>query len=378
MFVFDWLFFVLGFGGRIMTWVPEILSILVALTLPFRTSVEKDVHIPLKYGILIAFYLLHLMFGLFLNDVKPWTMLAGLRVYTKFIPIFLFPIIFPLRQRVFRNLLLWIYALALVQLPVVLWQGFVRYSALRTGDRLGGTLGISTTGVLAIFLTTVMSFLIAFYYKELISFPMLIFSIILTFIPITMNETKITVILLPVAFIFPAIFLKAKRDAIFKVMLTILLLVVFGAMFKTGYDYFSKRQGRNITLMGFFTDDYRLKKYNKHRWGPLRTAITVAPKGDMRFAIFGRGAGNVSEGFTPILSGKYLQEMYQYDVVMTFPQLMWELGYLGTLLFFLFPVFTFFDAIKVGRQEGIAGAYGLGMLTFSVFFSMVHLLYPYN
>lgn len=376
IFVLDWLFFVMGVGGRMMTWIPEFVALILLISLPFKTAVDKNVRIPLKYGLLLFFYLVHILFGFLLNDITTWTMLAGLRIYFKFIPIFIVPIIYPFTEKAFRNLLLWIYALTMVQLPVVLWQKFVQFASHTGGDRMGGTLGVSTSGVLAIFLISIISFLIAFYYKDEISFPVFIISFVVAFIPITLNETKISIALLPVAFVFPAFFIRGKRDIIIKVLLTVTLMLFALIVFTTIYDYYAQRAKRD-GLTEFVTDRQEFQEYSETRLGPLRTAFTVAPKKDLRFAFFGRGAGNVSKGFTPILSGKYLREASFYDIEMTFPKLMWEIGILGTILFFLFPAFVFFDAVKVSREKGMSGAYGLGMLTFTVFF-MLSTAYTYT
>jgi len=367
VFVLDWLFFVMGIGGRIMTWVPEFIAIIFALSLPFKTAVEKQGFVPLKYSFLIFLYLAHIVIGFLLNDISGWTILAGLRIYTKFIPIFLLPLIFPLTQKTFRNIVLFIYALSMLQLPVVLWQRFVQFAHVGSGDPMGGTMGGSTSGILAIYLISIISFIIAFYFKDEISFPVFLISAAVAFIPITMNETKISAVLLPIAFISPILFIPGKRKAIIKVFLALLLLVSSMVVFQTVYNYFQDRAGR-VDLEVYYTDERRFERIKNQRLDPLIAAVTVAPKGDLRFALFGRGAGNVSEGFTRILSGKYLRERYLYRTGHTVPKLIWEVGFLGTLLFFLFPLLVFVDAVRGSRQPGIHGAYALGMISFSIFF----------
>lgn len=367
VFVLDWLFFVLGVGGRIMTWVPEFVALIVVASIPFRTAVEKQIHVPFKYVVLIFVYIAHILMGFLVNDITGWTMLAGLRIYTKFLPIFLLPLIFPLSQKAFRNLLLWIYALTMIQLPVVLWQRFIQVGVGGSGDPINGTLGVSVSGILSIYLISILSFLIAFYYREEISLSVFLFSAAVAFIPITMNETKISMVLLPIAFTFPAIFIRGKRNVILKVLFSVFLMILSLVVFNTVYDYFQKYRGRP-GLIEFWTKVETLEEYNTRRTDPVINAFTVAPRGDIRFAIFGRGGGNVSEGFTKILSGRYLNEFYRYNVRMTFPKLIWELGFLGTFLFYMFPFFVFWDAVRVCRKPGIPGSYALGMLSFSVFF----------
>ena len=154
-----------------MTWVPEFVALFIALSLPLKLAIDKQTNIPFKYGMLVVVYLLNIVIGFVLNDISGWTMLAGLRIYTKFLPIFLVPILYPLSEKAFNNILLWVYALTIVQFPVTLWQRFFQFAEIRSGDPIGGTLGISTSGVLSVYLIAMISFLIAFYFKNQISFP---------------------------------------------------------------------------------------------------------------------------------------------------------------------------------------------------------------
>lgn len=367
LFLLDWLFFVMGIGGRVMTWIPEFIAIIVVVTFPFKTAIDKQVRIPFKYLVIILVYVVHILMGFAVNDITEWTMLAGLRIYTKFLPIFLLPMVFPLSDKAFRNVLLWLYALTMVQLPVVLWQRFIQVGLIGSGDPVGGTLGMAESGILAIYMISVISFLVAFYFKDEISLPVFLFSALVAFLPVTMNETKISSVLLPIAFVFPAFFIRGKRDVIFKVLFIVLLLVGAMVAFKITYDYFSLVRGR-AGIIEFWSDQKKLEQYNTRRIDPVVYAFTVAPRDDIRFAVFGRGAGNVSVGFTKVLSGKYLYEMTRYHVVMTLPQLIWEIGFLGAFLFYLFPVLVFLDAVRLCRRPGMVGAYALGMLSFAVFF----------
>lgn len=368
LFIFDWLFFEMGVGGRVMTWIPEFIAIFIAISIPFKTATEKQTRLPLKYLVILIIYLLHILIGFFLNQVAPFTILAGFRIYTKFIPIFLVPLIYPFTKSAFKKIILWIFALSMLQFPVVLWQRFFKYATSLSGDPMGGTLGMSTSGVLAIYLVIIISFLIAFYFKEEISLPVFLISSAAAFIPITLNETKISFILLPFSFIFPSIFIRGKRDVILKVLLVLFLLGVSFIALKGIYDHFSKKRfGYGIT--GFVTLPGVMKKYNTRRFLPIQNAFVKASE-ELRFVVFGRGAGNASEGFTRELSGKYVEEGRRYGMGITFVKLMWEIGMMGTILFYLFLFFVFWDAVKFCKQDGLSGAFALGMVSASFFFAI--------
>jgi len=351
-----------------MTWIPEIIAIFIAISIPFRTATDKRIRLPLKYSILLIIYLLHILIGFFLNQVAGFTMLAGLRIYTKFLPIFLIPLIYPFTESAFKKIILWVFALSMLQFPVVVWQRFFKYATSLSGDPMGGTLGMSTSGVLAIYLIIIISFLVAFYFKEEISLPVFLISSAAAFIPITLNETKISFILLPFSFIFPSIFIRGKRDVILKVMLVLFLFGLSFIALKGIYDHFSKqRWGYGIT--GFVTNSRTLEKYNKSRLLPIRNAFVKASE-EPRFVFFGRGAGNASEGFTRELSGKYVEEGKRFGVGITFVKLMWEIGMMGTIIFYLFLFFIFWDAVKFCKQDGVSGAFALGMVSCTFFFAI--------
>ncbi len=367
LFVLDWLFFRYGIGIRPVTWIPEFVSIIIALSIPFKTAVTKQINLPVKYAILLTLYVANLIIGFLLNDVNGWVILAGLRIYTKFIPVFLLPIIFSFKEHDFRKLILFVYVLAMIQFPVVLWQRFVKYAASISGDPIGGTLGYSTSGVLAIFLLVVISFLVAFYFKEMISFPVFLLSLAAAFIPITLNETKISFILLPIAFIFPALFLKAKRENIFRAVLVIIIFLSSVFILKIIYNHFQqKRWGYGIET--FVAMPGRLEEYSRTRLDPIKYSFTKALT-EPTFMFFGHGAGNVSEGFTKKLNGKYIDQAYYYGVYkVSFTLLMWETGIIGTIMFFTFPFLIFIDAVVLCKEEGLTGTFSLGMLSFVIFF----------
>lgn len=371
LFILDYLYAVLGIGIRAMTWLPELISIAAALLIPFQTAMNKTVRIPVKYSLLLIIYFTHIALGFLLNDVTGWTILSGTRIYTKFIPIFLIPIVFPLTEKEFKRMVKFIFILAMIQFPVVLFQRFVLYAESLSGDPMGGTLGHSASGVLAIFLLSVMSFLIAFYYKQQLSLPMFLMTFTAAFIPLTLNETKITFFLLPFAFLIPSFFVQIRTEIIVKLSMIFLVLLVSFMALQGIYDYFqTKRWGYGIVT--FMTMPGRAERYSRRRLDPLIYSFTHGVSEDIRFMAFGRGAGNVSEGFTRLLDGKYLQQGRYYGVGdISFNKLMWEIGLFGTLLYLMFPFFIFMDGVRLSRRkEGFLGAFSLGMTSYSVFFTL--------
>lgn len=331
---------------------------------------SKEAYLPLKYIFLLIIYILHLLFGFLLNDVTGWTIMSGVRIYTKFIPIFLIPLIFPLSEKEFKHLFFFVFILAMAQLPVVLLQRFVFFAGTVSGDPMGGTVGHSASGVLAMFLVIVMVFIIAFYLKEQITFKVFLFTFAAAFLPITLNETKISFILLPLAFILSAFFVKGKVEVIFKIFLLFAFLALSFFVLKGIYNHF-QRQRWGYGIETFVTTPGRLEEYNRRRFDPIKYSFTYAAVQDVRFAVFGRGAGNASQGFIEQLEGKYLNERLRFGFSnVTFPKMIWEIGLLGTFLFFLFPFNFALDAIRLSKEPGFLGSFGLGMISYCAFFSL--------
>lgn len=368
IFVFDWLFEVYGIGIRFVTWIPEIVSAVTAFYILVIAATHEKINIPIKYVILLLIYFLHICMGLFLNDVPLGTILAGIRTYFKFIPLFLLPAVFKFEDASMKKVLMFILALACMQLPIVIWQRFFEFKEVLSGDPMGGTLGYGASGLLSIFLICVISFLIAFYLMEKISLRFFLISICIVFLPTTLNETKVTFVLLPLAFIFPLIFLKKQRKTIMKAVFLIVLFSVIGFTLKNIYDHFQmKRWGHGIT--GFITEQSRVENYMAERIDPIFYAIDKALRGPQ--ILFGHGVGNVSISFTKAMTGKYSREAEMYKVgEVSITKLFWEIGILGTLIFFLLVLMIFWDAIKLCKRSDFIGTFSLGMLTLITIFAL--------
>jgi len=368
IFIFDWLYFVYGIGLRPVTWIPEIVSAVMAFYILVIAATHKRINIPIKYVILLLIYFLHICMGLFLNDVPLGTLLAGIRTYFKFIPLFLLPAVFNFEDASMKKILLFVLALACTQLPIVVWQRFYEFKESLSGDPMGGTLGYGATGMLSIFLICVISFLIAFYLRGKISLTFFLISTCIVFLPTTLNETKVTFVLLPLAFIFPLIFIKKQRTNIIRAVSLIVLLAIVGFTLKNTYDHFQmKRWGHGITR--FATDPGRIDNYMTTRIDPIFYAIDKAFRGPQM--IFGHGIGNVSISFTKAMTGKYSREAEMYGVgQVSITKLFWEIGILGTLIFFLLVLMVFWDTIKLCKRSDFIGTFSLGMLTLIAIFTL--------
>lgn len=368
IFILDWLYFVLGVGNRYMTWIPEFISLVLFLYIPFNIAFQKKrIYLHNKYIIILIVFILHIALGFAINNVPSGAVFFGMRTYFKAIPLFLLPAVYKFDDPDIIKLSFFILMLAFIQLPVVIWQRFITYAAIQSGDPMGGTLGHGTSGVLSLFLLIVISFLVAYYLKEKIPFWFFMISSFIVFLPTTMNETKITFIVLPLSLLLPAIFLKSKRKQIVRIILILIIVCGMTVILKGVYNHFQEKKDPQGIMRYAHDKDY-LEEYIKRRTDPLIIALEKATE-NIQVFVFGRGAGNVSVTFSTELTGRYAKDAVKYRVgEISITQLIWEIGVIGTLIFMIFVLMVFFDSIQLCKRNDLVGAFSLGMITFSIIF----------
>ena len=362
-FFADWLAFKLCLIPRYFTWLPEISSLLILIYIFYKIASKHKFDMPLKYLFCICAFVLLMMLGFLLNQVSSGVMFSGMRIYLRYIPFFLVPAVWDISDKEFENFLKFILAMAFLQLPVVLYQRFVKYSTSLSGDPMGGTLGAHTSGVLSIFLLMVLAFYIACYIRDRINFLQFAIGAIIIILPTTMNETKITFALLPVCFIIPLLFGGIEKKKIWKAIWLFCFAALALFTLKTIYDFFIiKRWGYGIVQ--FAEMKGRLEGYADARWIPIIKTFEMALK-DPIFFFFGVGAGNASASFTTQMTGAYVRAFNSLGLVsLGIILLFWEVGFSGTAVITIWLIMLFFDALKLKQSgDAIQGDVGLAMLS---------------
>lgn len=361
LFSADWLVHKLNVLPSEVAWFPELASLCTVIYICFQAARKKVFYIKFKYLICIGLFLLSMLCGFILNNVGSGVMFAGMRTYLRYIPFFLLPAVWKISDQQFRGLLKFIFFLASLQLPVVIYQRFVKYSTSLSGDPMGGTLGASTSGVLSVFLLLCLALYIAFYLKDQIPFFKFIIGFSILLLPTTMNETKITFFLLPVCFILPLIFGKVNKKKIKKIMALFGVMVLALFSLKTIYDFFVvKRWGHGF--VGFIQEEGRLQSYADMRLIPLVETLKRALS-DPVFFFFGVGAGNASTSFSAQMTGAYANTLVSLGIVLLGTIiLLWEIGFAGIFILLICLFMVFRDAIKLSRKENMYGALGLAMV----------------
>ena len=307
------------------------------------------------------------------NKVNAGPLIQGIRRYFKVIPFLLLPIVYPLNKKELNLIYILILIFCCIQLPFSLWQRFILSKNLVTGDLVTGTLGHGASGFLSIILTTAIGFITSFYINKKMSLLFYIIVLTICIIPCSINETKVTFLFLPIAILFPIFFSQQKLNKIIPIVMIFILTVSSFFVIKHIYDKFiTQKWGYGIH--GFIQDEDHFKRYLSGRLNPL---LLTLKKGftDIEVFSFGKGIGNASMGFTEMLSGKsdVIEQADKYGIgKLGFNTLVWEIGLLATLLYFVFHIFIFIDSYKLSKLKIEISTTALGMIPFITIYSITY------
>lgn len=365
IFFLDYLTLNLQIIPRYLALVPEMLSVLTLIIAFLLVAINKRIAIKTKYVFFFLIFFLHILGGILINTVPAGAIFAGFRVYLKGIPFFLLPAAYDFSDREIRKQINFLLVLALFQLPMAVYQRFVQAKGVLSGDAVRGTLNTSST--LTIFLVSAVALLLAFFYKKKIKWPLFIVILFFLFLPTTLNETKGTVILLPLALIVPTVFMPGIKGKARNMLISLTLVILLIGTFIPIYDhYMQPRWGYGIK--DFYTSEIRLQR----ALAPHTTGTNPDSIGRIDAIIFpfrilsdeplkwftGLGIGNISRSFLKGFQGEYSQ--YSYLVAGALSKLLWEIGIIGVMLFLVFYYLVFSDASEIKRREDISGTIALG------------------
>lgn len=351
--------------------MPEAMAAAAMVVVVLVGISRRQMHMAPKYAIFLLWFLLTIIAGLLINHVDSLVAIAGLRIYLKSIPFFLLPMVYSFSDKQIKLQLYFLLALCLSQIPVTFYQRFVQYAGLPTGDVVGGTLGVNTSGILSILLIFGIAILVAMLVKKRLAAWIAIPLILLLFLPTTINETKVVLLLFPFVLISPIFFAPGIQNRGRKV----LLMSVVGSIFMLGffamYDFLqADREGTLLERMksgNMFS--YMYKKDRVGQFSDIEVgrfdSIAYAMKkiGNTGNSIFGVGIGNASPSNSEKLEGEFHKKWYWMvpgNVMLS--RTLWELGYLGTLLYGLLFVFVFLDAKLLAKGEDFVAAFALGFI----------------
>jgi hypothetical protein len=373
----------------IFRFIPELLSGVVLLYVVIAGTVDRFRLVAPKYWLVCGALAFEILCGILNNDPGPGPLISGLRLDFKAAPLFFLGAVLPMTEKRLKQQLMLVLGLALFQVPLAVYQRWVVLSTERwTGDEVRGT--IMDSGVLSMFLICVALVVAGLLLKRRISLVRFAVLFLLLLFPTMINETKVTVILVPLGLLVTLIAGSEPGKRLRYAGMALSLLVVFGAIFVPIYDKMEAYNPTGYNIVEFFSNEKTLNNYLisngrghsegvgtthfVHRGDAIIVPFQYLAKDPVLLA-FGLGLGNVS----PSTSGKNFEGRY-FDVFASFLKLSFtffllEFGVFGVLLIGLLNWMIFSDSLVVSRRDDtIAGALATGWLGVVAIF-MVALFY---
>ncbi len=368
--------------------LPELLSGIVFMLILLKAALEKTILVSNKYLLLCVMALIHIIIGLVINDVAPGTILTGSRPYLKWIPFFLLPMVFRISEESMKKQLKFLLFLALLQCPIALYQRMFKFEGTLTGDYITGTLGSGGSGVLTLFMLSGIAMTLSFFVSGKIRLPAYIMLTLMLFIPTAINETKVTIFLLPIALFVP-VFYGMKDRANLRKMSGIFILgsaVIVG--FVSIYDTYYGRgdvveflidRGADYLYSGteFKEDELLAQKSlggqvtiqqqkigSKESGGRLDTILLpIKTLADDPVKLWiGVGIGNASTSIISVFSGEFSSVIGNIAGTTLLSYLLWETGLSGAIAFIVFLVFILNDSRKLVLKGGFLRIFAAGWI----------------
>ncbi len=363
IFSLDYLAKKLGVISKFAALLPEVISVLILILVLGQALVTRRWSQPVKYVIFAFVLILICLIGAVAETVAPGPLVAGLRDYFRFVPLLFLPAAFVFSNRDLYKILGTFLFLAAVQVPIAFYQRFVQFAAsMHTGDPVTGT--VTTSSSLTIVLCLAIACVLTLYIYKRISFSVAALAFGWLAAPTLINETKATLIILPLATIGP--FLLAKGvDGKWRRFLPIMGLCIAGLFaFVVVYNTLIENRwwGGASQLDEFFTEGH--VEHYLYRGGSTDTPPehvgrfdsiafpVIILSDDWMQLMFGLGPGNVSPAFLPGMEGEYFEKYKGFGFGKTsIGNLLWELGIAGLSAFLWLFVVMWRDARYLARVD---------------------------
>jgi hypothetical protein len=366
--------------------VPEVMSAIAMLIVFGRMVAGARIAIDMRYLLFMLVLCITLILGFTLQEVPTGAVLAGAREHLKFLPFFLLPAVYRFTPAQLKTQLAVLLVMFVLETPLALYQRFVEFaSMMSTGDPVRGT--ATTSSALSMLLLCGIAAVVALYLRGKIKFRPMLLLVGVLFIPTTINETKATVLLLPVALIAPALYMPKGKRALRKLVPVAVVGLLTGVVFFAVYDSLIRHREDAQPLGQFFSSD-SVERYLYTggrqpgmnyigRFDSLQIAAEHISRDPLTFAI-GLGAGNVNTSFLPAFDGKYASYYERYGVDMTqVTMLLWEIGVLGTLAYLALYWFVYRDARLLARGDDAIALLGqiwvavIAIMTFALIYKAI-------
>jgi hypothetical protein len=368
VFLIDYLVDKLGLLNKYFTLVPEVFSLLITLAIVGRILVLRKWQQPLRYVWLFVGLILVCMIAAVAEAIDPGPLFAGLRGYFKFLPLLFLPAAYEFEKTQIKVVLGTFLLMAGIQVPLAFYQRFVQFShMMHTGDPITGTL--TTSSSLTVVLCLAIALVVTLYVHRKIALSLAILLFCYLAAPTAINETKATLLLMPLSILGP--FLLARGiEGRWRKVVPILSICALGLLaFMAVYNTLVQNRWGGNTIDEFLgTQHYELYLYrgvepgeNAKVIGRIDSIILPAAvlSDDWMQLLFGLGIGNVSPSSIPGMQGKYAEEYADYGFGITsIGNLIWETGVIGLCLYLVLVAFIWFDARRTAKSHADTNWYG--------------------
>jgi O-antigen ligase len=369
--------------------LPDVLSGLVAVYVIAVGAKQQFRNVNPKYWFIFGALLLVVACGPIVNQEAPGPIINGMRYYLRAVPFFFLPAVCHFEERDLRRYAALLLALALLQLPIALDQRFELAAEGRfTGDYVYGTLMIS--GILSLFLITVLCLIGALAVRGRIAKGWFAVCFVLLVIPMSINETKVSMVLLPLGMLITFFFASPPGRRWRTSAAALALLAIAGAIFVPLYNYYNTLNNPYPMTITDWFDSRTLKRYflSEARVGSTDEAgrgdsIIVPIKQFSRDPVklvFGLGIGNASlSSLGNQFTGRYKSIYWTYVQTTSASAFLFEIGLLGTLLVLGLHFMWLRDAVVVARgNKGLTSDLAPGyigawvVITIGLFYLTIH------
>jgi hypothetical protein len=371
--------------------LPEVLSLLATLCVLALGARERFRLVAAHYWLVFAAGAGVILAGVLANAVSPGTFIGGLRYCIRALPLFFVPAVWDFREDQVRTQLRLILGIALLQLPISLYQRhLVTEQGHWSGDSVYGTLMISSA--MSIFLIAAMCVAAGLAVRGRLSKLGFLVVFAALVVPTTINETKSTVLLLPIG-LLATLLVGAPAGKRLRVGGSALaLFALFAALYIPVYDYYaSLNNPYPYTVEAFFSNRSTVQDYvdqqtdlgsrrEAGRWDSLEVPLEAFASDPVRL-MFGVGLGNGSpSALGPSFTGQYYVLFGRYTIETSAAAFIVEMGVLGLALALTLYLLILRDALVVAREDqSLIGALAVGwigvtlVMVFATFYKAVHL-----
>jgi len=345
---------------RPLAFLPEVLSAIALLYVGAVGARQRFCNVRTSYWFAFGGIALVMACGAIANDVAPGPIFAGMRYYLRAIPIFFLPAVYEFKDWQIRQQLRLLLLVGIMQLPFAWHQRLLVIRTFRfSGDSVVGTLIDSS--VLSIYLICAVCILTGLFLRQRLSALTYFILFFYLLAATTINETKGTLILLPIALLTVVLVGTPPAKRLRITLLTVGLFGVFLAGFIPVYDYMERANPYYTSIENFFTSEKKVGQYldtgsglGARRETGRVDAIVVPLKrmsADPAQLAFGLGIGNASHSnLGPQFIGAYFP-LFAGFLVSSFSIFLLETGVFGITLIYMLYWLVFRDSLAVARSD---------------------------